>query len=260
LSIIALMKERDDIEDKTGNINLSKFKFGGIPIGFFLEQATKVAPDQETHNGLKKARAAVKERGIIVLDTHHSRLDVFATGLNMLKVLDINNCVIPSSIKNLNHPIVKIFVDDLRKIKGMEIYPTFRIAGYVAEDERKMYENMPEEERIAKNDEYVKRAVEILHKPKSMVFVAVYGGFNRPHKGLIPSGIETILKTGNPALCTLSLYGKRFLPVTTYTSEDLLYFNENSLNKDMFIKITEEHKKIAGRMGFDKKYFGYQEV
>jgi hypothetical protein len=251
------MKERNDSEYNRGNINLSKVKFVGIPVGRLLDHAAILGSDQETLEGLRKAREVLEEKGLIVLDVHHARFDVFASGLNLFKALDIDKCVIPSSIKNLNRPLISNYVDELRKMKGLEIFPTFRKAKYVSEDERRIYKDMPEEERKMKNNAYVERALEILNEPRSVVFVAVYGGLNRPDGESIPHGIETILRTGNPALCTLSVYGKRFLPITTYLSGDLLSFNKNSLNRDMYTTITAVHGRIAARVNFDTDYFNY---
>ena len=252
------MKERTDSERNYGDVDVLKFKFSGIPIGRLLESSTNLSEDQKTREGLNKASKALKKGGLIILDTHHARFDVLATGINILRQLNIDRCIIPSSIKNLNNPLLKDFYEGLNKIKGLELFPTYRKAEYVSEDEKKMYENMNEEERLDKNNEYIVRATEILKEPKSIVFLAVYGGFNRPYGGTIPHGVEKILKTGNPAICTLSVYGKRFLPITTYLSNDLISFDKNSQNSDMYKTITKEHKRIAERVGFSKDYFEYK--
>src|SRR4030042_6101982 len=140
------MIEKDDLEYDPGKINLSKVKFGRIPVGRLLDHTARLGSDQETLEGLRKAREVLEEKGLIVLDVHHARFDVFVSGLNLFNALDIEKCVIPSSIKNLNRPLISNYVNELNRIKGLEIFPTFRKAKYVSEDERRMYKDMPEEE------------------------------------------------------------------------------------------------------------------
>jgi len=248
------MKEKLNNDDAENIFDLRNVRIGFIPVGKMLEPTSRLSFDRETQNGVREAKEILKKKGLFILDAHYGRLDVLGTGINMARELNFKTCIVPSSFVNLERPILTKFYKALRE-QGIALLPTYRKSSIVPEKERKKVEEMPEEEVLMKNNIWKVKTRQVLPLPGSVVFIAVYGGMNKPG-GYIPYGTEEVLKIGNPALCTLTVYNKRsFVPMTTYTSGECLVFDEKSSNHDMYEKILAEHRKIAGRAGFDPDYF-----
>ena len=248
------MKERLNNDDAENNFDLRNVHIGLIPVGKILEHTSRLSFDGETQNGVREAKEILKKKGLFILDAHYGRFDVLGTGINMARELNFKICVVPSSFANLERPITTKFYKALRE-QGIALLPTYRKSKIVPEEERKIVEAMPQGEVLMKNNVWIDRTRQVLPQPGSVVFIAVYGGMNKPD-GYIPYGTEEVLKIGNPALCTLTVYNKRsFIPMTTYTSGECLIFDEKISNHEMYERILAEHRKIAVRAGFDPGYF-----
>ena len=120
--------------------NLSEVRVGRLPIGRMLEHASFLSEDEDTHEGIGKAREALDEHGLVVLDVHHGRFDPVGTGINLARELNFETCVVPSSFANLQRPVLDRFYDALRD-QGIQLMPTYRKSSAAPEGEREIVDN-----------------------------------------------------------------------------------------------------------------------
>ena len=235
---------------QNSHVNFRDLRYGLLPVGELLIRLTEVSGDVHTQEGLSKASAMLSQRGMVVLDAHLAPFDIIATSIALSEGLKVRSCVAPVSAYDYYFPIIRRgFFSRLGKINGVELFPVYR------DQDLEHWKNKPFQppkqdwrQRREAVLSYYRRSLSAVAEPGSLVVVAAYNGVNRLGEDLA-NGVSRLLKSGSPALCSVSRFDQKSGKFRLFTAEDLLEFPQEVTRNELHRAVHTQHREILGRIG-----------
>ena len=231
-------------------VDFRGLRYGAIRLGNFLNSHIEVSADAATQQGIRTARTALEDGGLIVLDAHRKFGDIIATGIELSKHIDITTFVAAVSAYDFQHWFVRRrFFRELGNIPGVELYPVFRDDDKNDPKRRRYYEKTHKNNisDVANIRRYFRRSIETVNSPHHVLLVAAYNGVGRMEKKGLSKGAALLLKHGSPALCTLTMWSWRDRMYRVYVSDSLLRFSGETDGTHMHDAILARHRLLLGR-------------
>lgn len=225
---------------KPGNVRFSKV--ASTPLITFIKKRSK------THDKYSKRAQNItkisKYGGLIILDAHQNALDIFASAASVAKISKFNNIILPVTAYDYFFPFTGLFLDKIQKDDLLNIFPVFRYEETLFNNWNRIKKPFFPNDINGKdlNRSYLKMSTKALKKPQNIVVVSPYGGI-KPLGSKIRSGVNKLLKTGAPTICTWTKFSFKNMRYETSISTPI-HFNAKSTDEYIRETITLKFRQI----------------
>lgn len=218
---------------------------GILPVGWLLQLLSKTSVDEKTQSSLQEAHKALDTSGLLVLDAHQNRLDIFASGIAVAKTLHPLHLTAPAAGMYTHNPLMrKLLFDPIEEqMSSLSVFPVYRAEERGTTD-RKIHDQsgLSASEKRRANHKYLTQSVESIQKPGHIAVVAPYGS-RKTFGTEIRAGILPLLYTESPVLLSAAHFDWRAMAYVVQTSQLLRFTSEmetpdiNSILKKTFLEI-----------------------
>ena len=210
---------------------LRNTKTGILPTGRLLNWRSELDP--RSNRGIELARKVLNKEGLVILDAHLGTLDIMATTNEMTMNLPLEKVVMPVAGYNWFAPIARNIMRGIDvPEKGLLTLPVYRKEEWIGGGWWRVWRTLylKRFNRMHTrwfNMYFVLSALKAIRRPNQAVVVAPYGG-PASYGSTVRRGVAKVLRTGAPAIATLSVFDWRHLKYRVYVLPYIMRFKRFS--------------------------------
>ncbi len=243
------MSERDKSSICPG---LRGVKLWRLRVGEFAHKHSILSPDPETERAIAALKDILSNHGLLVLDAHKRRPDIFASSMALIGELNPDYFIAPVAGYIYHSPWYRPLFREIKKVGGVDTYGVYRA------EERNMTRRrftdrsgLSEAEKDSANRRYLRQVMKVKDRPRAIATVAPYAS-RKTYGEKIRDGVILLLRSGIHVVCTASVpYPGSFLDYQVRVSDSILKFSKQDEPEYIQQIVFREFERLYGNVNVE---------